>query len=89
MSENTYTLGRVGLRICGDYNAATDYTELDVVNYNGSSFVALDNCTNVTPEEGSDKWCLIARGNPVTTITYMAELPSTGEMGQIVFVPAS
>lgn len=89
MSENTYSLGRVGLRICGEYNAATTYSELDVVTYNGSSFVALDDCTNVTPAEDSEKWCLIARGNPVTTITYMDALPATGSMGEIVFVPAS
>ena len=88
MSENTYSLGRVGLRICGEYNAATTYSELDVVSYNGSSYVALDDCTNVLPTD-TGKWSLIARGNPVTTITYMDTLPATGTMGQIVFVPTT
>lgn len=49
MSKNTYSLGRIGLRICGEYNAAATYSELDVVNYNGSSFVGLSRNSSTAP----------------------------------------
>ena len=88
MSENTYSLGRIGLKICGEYNAEETYSELDVVSFEGSSYAALEESTNVPPTDTA-KWCLIARGNPVTTITNMYALPETGTQGQIVFVPVS
>lgn len=35
------TLGPVGLNPLGDYNSQTEYEKLDVVLYQGSSYVAL------------------------------------------------
>ena len=88
MSEKTYSLGRVGLRICGDYDAAANYDELDVVYYNGSSYVALGECTNAQPGNSS-MWALLARGNPMNSIDYADTLPATGTAGQVILVPAS
>lgn len=84
--SNTYTLGRIGLNLRGEYNAATAYEKLDVVSYNGSSYAAKAACTGVVPTN-TQSWMLLAKGNPVTTITYADELPTTGTLGQIVFVP--
>ena len=84
----TYNLGRIGLNVRGEYDAAATYEELDVVNYNGSSYVAKDSSTNILPTD-TQYWALVARGNPVSSITYMETLPTTGTLGQIVFVPAS
>ena len=35
-----YTLGRVGIRVLGAYQAGTDYEALDMVSYNGDSYIA-------------------------------------------------
>ena len=39
-----YELGRIGLNLRGSYDAAMTYQRLDTVTYNGSSYVALENC---------------------------------------------
>lgn len=39
-STTNYTLGRIGLNIRGTYDAEETYAELDVVHYQGSSYVA-------------------------------------------------
>lgn len=90
MSEiaSMYTLGRIGLNICGTYDAAESYAELDMVNYMGSSYVAKQITTGVTPGE-NDNWTLLSQGLPVKSIDYAQVLPETGEEGQIVFVPLS
>ena len=38
----TYSLGRVGLKVLGEYNNITPYEKLDVVYFNGSSYVSLN-----------------------------------------------
>lgn len=35
-----YSLGRVGLKVRGEYSAGQRYNELDVVTYKDSSYVA-------------------------------------------------
>ena len=42
-------LGRVGFVMRGTYNSSTAYKQLDVVFYNGSSYVAKINCTGIAP----------------------------------------
>lgn len=62
MSQNTaYELGRVGLKLRGDYNAATAYETLDVVSYNGSCYAAKAACTGVVPTN-EQSWMLLAKG---------------------------
>lgn len=58
----TYNIGKIGMTPKGTYNASTAYEKLDVVSYNGSSYVALDNCTGIAPTNTS-KWMILAQGN--------------------------
>ena len=53
-------LGKVSLTPKGEYSPDTAYTALDVVNYGGSSWLALQNVTGVAPVEGED-WMLLAQ----------------------------
>lgn len=46
-------LGRVGFVLRGTYNSSTAYKQLDVVYYNGSSYVAKINCTGIAPGNAS------------------------------------
>jgi len=45
----TYTIGQIGLRLRGDYNSSVTYSKLDVVSYNGCSYIASDQSTGVLP----------------------------------------
>ena len=45
----TYNLGRVGLKVLGEYNNTTPYEKLDVVYFNGSSYVSLTDNVGVVP----------------------------------------
>ena len=56
-----YTIGQLGLNPRGAYNAATTYARLDVVTYEGNSYVALDTATGVVPAN-ANTWMLLAQG---------------------------
>ena len=54
-------LGRVGFVLRGDWLSTTSYTELDVVTYNGNSWAAKKDNSNVTPStENSEYWQLLS-----------------------------
>lgn len=54
-------LGRVGLVLKGNWDSATTYSQLDVVSYDGNSWAAKRQNTNVTPNTtNSDDWQLIS-----------------------------
>lgn len=53
--------GRVLLLPKGDYNSATTYKPLDYVNYNGSTYVCKQQCTNTVPTN-TTYWQLMAAG---------------------------
>jgi hypothetical protein len=55
-------LGRIRFVWKDTYNPAVEYTQYDVVYYNGSSFVSLSSSTGVTPVSGSAYWDLMALG---------------------------
>jgi len=57
----TINLGNVGLVPKGTWIGTTPYVRLEVVEYNGSSYVALGPSTNVTPGTDSTKWQLLAQ----------------------------
>lgn len=54
--------GRVAMVPKGEWSSATAYTRLDVVLYNGSSWVAIADSTGQVPAEGSTYWQLLASG---------------------------
>lgn len=59
----TYNLGRIGLNLCGSFDATVNYSKLDVVNFNGSSYVAMEDCIGISPDqEQNDSWMLLAEG---------------------------
>lgn len=57
----TINLGNVGLVPKGTWIGTTPYVRLEVVEYNGSSYVALASSTNVTPGTDATKWQLLAQ----------------------------
>lgn len=59
--STTYNLGRIGMNICGEYNATTNYEKLDVVSYEGGSYVAKVASNNILPTEGNH-WMQLAKG---------------------------
>ena len=50
----------------GEWDATTAYTRLDVVLYNGSSWVAIQDSTGQVPADGSTYWQLLASGVDIT-----------------------
>jgi len=52
--------GRVAMVPKGEWASATAYTRLDVVLYNGSSWVAIADSTGQVPAEGSAYWQLLS-----------------------------
>ena len=54
--------GRVAMVPKGEWASATAYTRLDVVLYNGSSWVAIADSTGQVPSEDSTYWQLLASG---------------------------
>ena len=60
---STYDIGRIGLNIRGDYDATAEYEKLDVVYYNGSSYVAKGEGTGIAPDN-ANMWQLLALGVP-------------------------
>lgn len=91
MSSNNHNMGRLGLRIRGVYDPAVSYEVLDVVAYNGSSYVAkiaVPSENNTEPAD-NEQWMSLVNGDPMFTVTYAASLPETGSEGDIIFVPLS
>lgn len=65
-------LGRVAMVHKGAYNSATTYNNLDIVEYNGSSYVCkVDNTINIVPTDTS-KWNLLVQ-KPVKGTDYYTE----------------
>ena len=67
----TYELGKIGLNPRGAYSSNASYARLDVVSYNSSSYVALDNSTGVAPTNTS-KWMLLAQGSDTAVTREIA-----------------
>lgn len=63
-----YELGRIGLNLRGSYDAAMTYQRLDTVTYNGSSYVALENCSGILPSD-TERWMMLAQGGSRTGCT--------------------
>ena len=54
------TIGRILPIFKGDWSSATTYSKLDIVYYNGSSYVAKTSSTGQAPILPSDYWMLVA-----------------------------
>jgi len=66
MANNVTDLGKVGMTLKGEYNSAATYERLDVVTYQGSSYVLIvESATNKVP----------------TDTSYWQEIASKGDTG--------
>ena len=63
----TYSLGRVGLKVLGEYDNNTPYEKMDVVYFNGCSYVSLTDNVGVAPTI-TEKWAKLAGGVDITDI---------------------
>ena len=61
MSIQTTDLGKVMTTPRGEYNEATQYHELDIVSYQGSSYLVLSDVIGVTPVEGDEHYQVLAK----------------------------
>lgn len=65
MAETSTKLGRVSLVPRGAYDAAAAYNRLDIVEYEGSSYLVLaDGTAGVTPEAGPFYMLVAEKGDP-------------------------
>ena len=64
--------GRVGFLIKGEYSSSATYSFLDVVYYNGKSYVAKKQVTNVVPGSDSSSWELMCEGAPIDNTLSVA-----------------
>lgn len=55
--------GRIGFRICGDYDPSATYEFLDVVYYGTASYVAKKGTIGNSPEYDNEYWHILAGGN--------------------------
>lgn len=63
MADAVLNLGRVSLNPRGEYSAAATYNRLDIVSYEGASYLVLaDGTTGVTPAAGSSYMLLAEQG---------------------------
>ena len=59
----------------GSYNSGTTYYKGDTVEYNASSYVAIEhNLLNITPGSDASKWNLIAQGDQSAVLTTRGDL---------------
>ena len=72
--SKTVTIGKVALTPKGEYSSTAMYEELDVVRYEGSSYVVNKPCSGITPVEGE-------------YYTLMAEKGTKGDPGQDGYTP--
>ena len=64
MATSSTNLGRVALVPAGEYDPIAQYQRLDVVEHEGSSYLALRAVQGVTPAAGDDWMLLVRRGAP-------------------------
>ena len=67
MANNVTDLGKVGMTPAGSWSASSTYERLDVVTYEGSSYVSLvDSNINFNPSTSTGKWQLVAQHGEFT-----------------------
>lgn len=68
-------IGKVAITPKKQYSANTGYTRLDIVTYNGSSYLCLKDCTGIAVTN-TEYWQLIAQkgDKPVKGVDYLTEV---------------
>ena len=75
-------LGKVSVVPKGDYSASTTYYALDIVGYNGGSYLAMQQVTGVTPSNDGVKWMQLS-GPGLPGVDGVTFTPSVSEAGVI------
>lgn len=65
MSNRTF-LGKVGMTPKGEWNNSTTYERLDIVSYEGSSYIAIIQNRNSRPSEDNQDWMIGAKHGEFT-----------------------
>ena len=76
----TFDLGKVAITPRGSYDAGTEYHPLDLVQYQGSSFLVKDTITGVTPSDGT-QYMLISKKGDIGLKGDQGEPGMTGAKG--------
>lgn len=61
--SQTYNLGKVAITPRGAYSSTAQYTPLDILSYNGSSYLVLQNCMGVTPPNATYYMVVASKGD--------------------------
>ena len=75
-------LGKVSVVPRGDYSASTTYYALDIVGYNGGSYLAMQQVTGVTPSNDQVNWMQLS-GPGLPGVDGVTFTPSVSESGVI------
>ena len=75
-------LGKVSVVPRGDYSASTTYYALDIVGYNGGSYLAMQEVTGVTPSNDQTNWMQLS-GPGLPGVDGVTFTPSVSEAGVI------
>ena len=75
-------LGKVSVVPKGDYSASTTYYALDIVGYNGGSYLAMKESTGVTPSNDQVNWMQLS-GPGLPGADGVTFTPSVSEAGVI------
>ena len=75
-------LGKVSVVPRGDYSASTTYYALDIVGYNGGSYLAMQEVTGVTPSNDGVNWMQLS-GPGLPGVDGVTFTPSVSEAGVI------
>ena len=61
--SQTYNLGKVAITPRGAYSSTAQYTPLDILSYNGSSYLVSQNCMGVTPPNATYYMVVASKGD--------------------------
>ena len=81
--SQTYNLGKVAITPRGAYSSTAQYTPLDILTYNGSSYLVLQNCSGVTPPNATYYMVVASKGD-----TGSAGASPTIAAGTVTMTPA-
>lgn len=81
--SQTYNLGKVAITPRGAYSSTAQYTPLDILSYNGSSYLVLQNCMGVTPPNATYYMVVASKGD-----TGSAGASPTIAAGTVTMTPA-
>ena len=81
--SQTYNLGKVAITPRGAYSSTAQYTPLDILSYNGSSYLVLQNCMGITPPNATYYMVVASKGD-----TGSAGTSTTIAAGTVTMTPA-